>query len=89
MTGRRTRVSYIIPQPGHEHRFGINRVTVGPPESNGDDNTPIVWSAGRDATVKRWRPSKVESGATHLQTLEGHVDWVTDIAITSEHTSTY
>ena len=49
------------------HRAGVNAVAA---------DGEFVFTASRDATVRCWRPGSEEA----VQTLEGHTDWVNDLA---------
>ena len=73
-------VTLSDPQCAHGHRFGINAFASS---DNGE-----LFTAGRDGTVRCWdalptgnaaQPAVVNAEAH--RTLEGHSDWVNDLAL--------
>ena len=58
------------------HRGGVEALLLDQASSSG----PSVYSAGRDATVKRWDIQRRWDGVSLHAPFYGHVDWVNDLA---------
>jgi WD repeat-containing protein 48 len=79
---KKNRVSYSIPHPAQlnaGHCFGVNAVAL-------DDVNNVLYSAGRDSTIKSWKldPSKKNEFTASpelLHSYEHHSDWVNDIVL--------
>ena len=62
------------PELAPGHRYGINSLA-------GLQGSPTLFSAGRDGTVRCWEPRSVGGRtAAMVGTMEGHDDWVNDVA---------
>eukprot|EP01134_Creolimax_fragrantissima_P008423 CFRG8423T1 len=88
---RRDRLSYELRTTSHEtkHRFGINALAV-------DYYNSLLYTAGRDATVRVWDISstveqteyvdedKARTDIKYLRSSNSHTDWVNDMFLTED-----
>lgn len=75
---QRRSVTYTLPQPEYEtkHVGGVNAIDVG--------DKDVLYSGGRDGTVRAWDLSGGMPSCT--RTFEGHAGWVNDVArVTQTH----
>jgi WD repeat-containing protein 48 len=94
----KAKVAYTLTCPGPgRHKFGVNGLVLvhNGPEQSAWAGAASLFTAGRDATVRRWDVSALEAGGSSapppahapacVATYADHSDWVNDIVVAREH----